>query len=159
VALQAITDSDARVVLADALELSGWWDDRCRGFPVGPDTPILLWRNARKKWDAVERGDRGPEHARAVATVLLFGGWPTTRWALAETCRRDETDAELIARVRDKYSVYYSPVRMLSFDNDFHDELDLAIAAESATGDALDAIVERLGMTRILLRSWRPDAG
>lgn len=81
-ALAAIEDTDARLVLADALEESGWWDHRLRyGLSSGDD---------REQWIAMLSwpGALGGEHAMGIAAVLLFGGWSTEMWPAARRCPR-----------------------------------------------------------------------
>lgn len=79
-ALAAIVDADARVVLLDAIEESGWWDDRLSAW--GARRPLHYLDD-----DAVH----------AIAAVLLFGDWPTS-WQLAAECQA-ETDEELRSRL------------------------------------------------------------
>jgi hypothetical protein len=84
-ALAAIDDADARPVLSDALEETGWWDERVEGA-VEPKFNRRVWTTATLSWVMVERGDRPNLYlASAVAAVLLFGDWPTS-WPLASAC-------------------------------------------------------------------------
>ena len=94
-ALAAIDDDDARVVLADAIEESGWCDDRAVMFVHG-----VTWRSVDPPFDSTwfaETLKPGPglvgesTLTRAIAAVLLFGLWPTS-WTLAERCRREFGD-------------------------------------------------------------------
>ena len=82
------TNDAARLVLADALEETGWWDLRLEG----------LWTDEHELSamtfcidDAVT-----PDFARAIAAVLLFGEWiegddttnpPVLPWPLADAAR------------------------------------------------------------------------
>lgn len=68
-ALQAIEDADARVVLDDFLQESTWWGDNFHHI---------------MKVDGYRWREHGAT-ASCVAAVLLFGDWPT-RWELAERC-------------------------------------------------------------------------
>lgn len=78
-ALQAIDDPDARVVLADALLESGWWDERVWTVLYGPHLSLvgINAESLRRTWITLS-SDRLP---LAVAAVLLFGDWQTTRWS------------------------------------------------------------------------------
>lgn len=80
-ALRAIDDADARVVLADVLLETDWWDDRLTkpGF--------TLRAHARALPDGVHffKTTASPHkvsatRARAIAAVLLFGEWSTAMW-------------------------------------------------------------------------------
>jgi hypothetical protein len=60
----AIEDQDARLVLADAIEETGWWDDRLHyEFSNGDDRADCL---SLLTWP----GDMGARHARVIAEAL-----------------------------------------------------------------------------------------
>ena len=79
-ACQAVVEPDARAVLADAIEESGWATDgnvgRVRAV-MGADAELDL-------------ADEGV--VRAVAAVLLLGDWPTS-WELATPALEDRVRA------------------------------------------------------------------
>lgn len=80
-ACQALVEPDARAVLADAIEESGWATDANAGrvravMGLGPGSLDLAD-------DAV---------LRAVAAVLLLGAWPTS-WPLATPALEDRVRA------------------------------------------------------------------
>lgn len=63
-ARQGLTSHDARLVLADAIEESGWWDDRIRyALSNGDDREECL---ALLCWP----GDTGERHARTIVEAL-----------------------------------------------------------------------------------------
>lgn len=74
-ALQAVDDEDARVVLGDAIEESGWTPPA--RLPSGPYA-IEEALGMRTEWPDA--------WALAVAAVLLFGDWSTEMWPVAERC-------------------------------------------------------------------------
>lgn len=86
-ALAAIDDAETRQVLADAIEETGWWDERAEGtdWIKSGGGSTRIWSTADGGWVMVRRGDRGLFFSRAIAAVLLFGGWPTS-WPLADRC-------------------------------------------------------------------------
>lgn len=126
-ALAAIDDETARVVLDDAMLESAWWDERfwtAAGWPwaasIWPGQEAFMSNAA---W-LTGMGQR------AVAAVLLFGDWPTS-WPLASGCVRVETDAELRARLLG----YWSPwTRSIIVETDI----------TTATGTALDTIAQNV---------------
>ena len=67
-ALAAIDDEEGWLVVKDAIEEMGW---------------STSYEECGHAGIAISAGSGYP---RAVAAVLLFGGWPT-RWELAERCR------------------------------------------------------------------------
>lgn len=79
-ALQACDDPDAREVLHDAIEESGW-----RASIPYPEqaTPAGRWLALHSWW--VDDGDRplNRDHCRAIAAVLLFRDWSTEMWPVA----------------------------------------------------------------------------
>lgn len=88
-ALAAIDSADARIVLADAIDESGWWDERLseprnergyfyREYPRQDRSEFL---------GAIRHGAQSLGTRRlCIAVVLLFRQWPT-RWELVERCR------------------------------------------------------------------------
>lgn len=83
-ALEAMHSADACEVLGDALLECGWWDERVEWLAVVLQTG---WSFATGEHDRVMAAMwRRPERsfARAIAAVLLFGEWSTTRWPLVE---------------------------------------------------------------------------
>jgi len=101
-ALRALDDPDAAVVLGDAVLASGWKDHRIsgfftesvdeRGWKTRTSFPMLFGTDSFA--DAMSGpGAPSTAWARAVAAVLLFDGWPTT-WPLAlENARNRRTDS------------------------------------------------------------------
>lgn len=90
-ALAAIDDAEARLVLADAIEESGWWDDRAWAV-----LPLLPWgSDGQRRWLAL------PSSPIALAAVLLFGGWSTEMWPAARRCLEpiDERVLRAVQRV------------------------------------------------------------
>lgn len=105
-ALAAETDDDARLVLADAIEETPWLKRLALDHDDEPLADLIVLRMAllaaddpaahdafvatldRSEWQLpaafVDRHADPAAHARAVAALLLFGGWPT-RWALAHS--------------------------------------------------------------------------
>lgn len=86
-ALDACYDDDAKLVLSDAIEETGW-----RASIRYPEPGEELYSNVGKLLALVTwwvDGDDRPlnrEHCRAIAAVLLFRDWPTS-WPLAKRCR------------------------------------------------------------------------
>jgi len=72
-ALNAIDDADARLVLSDAIEEARWRNARLER--LGAIVPIHLGR------------DLGQQDAIAVAAVLLFGTWSKKPWPIVDRCR------------------------------------------------------------------------
>lgn len=85
-ALAAVDDEDARLVLADAIEQSGW-ETVERRTQLGQ-----LFDNRRKHRgtlsEMLTRRSAG-QWRSALAAVLLCGDWPTS-WPLATACHRDD---------------------------------------------------------------------
>lgn len=92
-ALAAHDDLDARPVLADAVEQSGWWDDRLDQWMERAPAGAPVWGGAYR--------------ANAIAAVLLFGDWPE-EWPLAAECSFAETDDELRSRLLGYWSPWAS---------------------------------------------------
>lgn len=102
-ALQALVDPDVLPVLGDAVIESGWFDPRVMQvmWPLGK-APRHGWRTKRKRDRAkVDREAHKTGYplmfagvaaspttswARAIAAVLLFGGWRKRRWPMVERC-------------------------------------------------------------------------
>lgn len=80
-ACQALVEPDARAVLADALEESGWAGDE-NVARVGAVMGLAA--------GALDLGDEGV--LRAVTAVLLLGAWPTS-WPLAGPALEDRVRA------------------------------------------------------------------
>ncbi len=76
-AIESLENPDAVYVLADAIMEYGWFDERverliCGYQPNGPESPY--WNRSQFRRDCAKPG---PELAKAVAAVVLFGEWPT----------------------------------------------------------------------------------
>lgn len=105
-ALAAIDDADARIVLADAIEESGWWHPVLTE-PRDPTTGLRMgmrmvgqipWQDREEFIGAIQMSALGlGTRCRAIAAVLLFGSWPTS-WPLAEMCRPMRERAERLIR-------------------------------------------------------------
>jgi len=84
-ALQAIDDTEARVVLADSVIETGFQSDAaeelCSIRPVQVDGVVYRFRPEAMAGFALG--------CRAIAAVLLFGDWPTA-WPLAAACHEIE---------------------------------------------------------------------
>ena len=86
-ALAAIDLPDARIVLSDALEESGWWDPRvivnfaAMGTGYARD-PAHLRHMLREHPAWAFTASLG------IACVLLFGDWSTEPWPLPQRCER-----------------------------------------------------------------------
>lgn len=84
-ALAAIEDADARLVLADAIEENGWWDERAWAV-----LPLIPWgSDGARRWIAL------PDAPRAFAGVLLFGAWSTEMWPAADQAGAGRRTREL----------------------------------------------------------------
>jgi hypothetical protein len=90
-ALRAIDDPDARLVLADVLLETGWWDERLTrpGFrwesPNGLPEGVHFFPDKDR---GMTKGTMSATRARGIATVLLFGGWSDTMWPVVERAKR-----------------------------------------------------------------------
>lgn len=103
-ALAAIEDADARLVLADALEESGWWDDRLDAFLY-----------------AFRAGISTESDAAAIAAVMLFGGWSEDMWPAGRRCRLDVDTRARVAALAwgPSFRVWFDPyARTVRIDPD-----------------------------------------
>jgi hypothetical protein len=129
-ALQAIDDADARVVLGDALLVSEWddslvWETHWYLTDPCPAHGPRLWSDADVTEDTISDGGihHRRDHAKAVAAALLFGNWPTS-WPLAEA----NATAVQVSRALSQFF------------------------PDTATGEELDALAEQLfGLQRIVV--------
>lgn len=109
-AVQALEDADARVVLCDAIQEAAWFDPRVMQivYPMAPYPPHgFRSQSARlahkRNRDLFKTGfpiyfagfvaAPTPTFARAVAAVLLFGGWRQRKWPAVRAREKAEEAA------------------------------------------------------------------
>lgn len=84
-AVQAIEDPDARVILGDLIMENGWSDERVaslvyQGGRQWHGSAIDREVTGSVDWFAANAAQITPTFARAVASVLLFKEWSTKPW-------------------------------------------------------------------------------
>lgn len=136
-ALEAMHSADACEVLGDALLESGWCD--WRYIYVRTDTPVprepipVDLGTSREVLGYFLEDPRSsvyaPHQVRAIAAVLLFGEWSTTRWPLVEAHEAQLGDLWVLT----------GPGRLLGIDRE---ESPTRLAGMTPTLDASTDIVK-----------------